>query len=131
MWLSDAGMVANLTYTTVQEGVRIYPEIIRIRVCEEKGRVVGMDARGYLLNDKEWSFEYTLSETEARSALAEGLEPYAVNLALIPAEGREVLCYEFGCTFGEDEYIVYLDANTGDEVCIYRVRTSAKGSYLR
>ena len=131
VWLSDGGMVANITYTTVVKGVRVYPEIIRVRVCEEKGRVVGMDARGYLLNDKEWTFEHAASESEARNALAEGLEPYAVNLAVIPAEGGEVLCYEFGCTYGEDEYIVYLDANTLEEVRIYRVRESARGSYLR
>ena len=131
VWLSDAGMVANLTYTTVESGVRIYPELIRIRVCEEKGRVVGMDARSYLLNDKEYNLHYSLTEDAARARLANGLEPYAVNMALIPVEGREVTCYEFGCTYGEEEYIVYLDAVTGEEVQIFRVMSSAKGSYLR
>ena len=131
VWLSDGGMVANLTYTTVREGVRVYPEIIRIRVCEEKGRVVGMDARGYLLNARERSFGAAMDESEARARLSEGLQPYAVHLALVPVDGREVLAYEYGCTYGEDEYIVYLDAQTGEEVQVFRVRTSARGSYLR
>lgn len=131
VWLSDAGMVANLTYTAVEDGVRIYPEIIRIRVCEEKGRVVGMDARGYLLNDKEYGLDANLSKSEAQARLTAGLEPYAANLALIPADGREVLCWEFACKYADGEFIVYLDATTGEEVRLFRVVQSAQGSYLR
>ncbi len=131
VWLSDGGMVANLTYTTVIDGVRVYPEIIRVRVCEEKGRVIGLDARGYLLNDKKYSFDYSLTKEEARGHLSEGLEVSSTRLALIPVRGKEVLSYEFYCSLGDDEYIVYVDANTGDEVEIFRVRDSAQGKYLR
>lgn len=131
VWLSDGGMVANLTYTTVQDGVRIYPEILLVRVCEEKGRVVGMDARGYLLNHTERSFSASISEEEARRLLSEGLEPYAVHLAVIPVNGEERLAYELACNYGEEEFIVYLDAHTGAEVRIFRVKIGARGSYLR
>lgn len=131
VWLSDGGMVANLTYTTVQSGVRIYPEIIRVRVCEEKGRVIGLDAKSYLLNDKTYPLDYALTKQEALGKLAEGLDAHSVNLALVPAHGRVAVCYEIGCSYGEDEYIVYVDANTGEEVNIFRVRESARGSYLR
>ena len=129
--MADGGIVANLTYTTVSCGVRIYPEIIRVRVCEEKGRVVGMDARGYLLNEKERMLEHALTKQEAAEKLSAGLEVHGANLALIPVEGREAIAYEFSCGYGEDEYIVYIDANSGEELRIYRVRESARGSYLR
>ncbi len=131
VWLSDGGMVANLTYTTVEDGVRIYPETIRVRVCEEKGRVIGIDARTYLVNDKTYDTSHSLTAEEAEARLSEGLVPYSVHLALIPVEGKEVVAYEFGCTYGEEEYIVYLDASSGEEVCVYRVVASARGSYLR
>ena len=131
VWLSDMGMVASLTYTTVENGVRIYPETIRVRICEEKGRVVGMDARGYLLNNKTYDTAHALSREEAQSKLDGGLTVYSANLALIPLDGGETVAYEFGCMYGEEEYIVYVDANTGDEVEIFRVMSSAKGSYLR
>ncbi len=131
VWLSDAGMVANLTYTAVEDGVRIYPQTIRIRVCEEKGRVVGMDARGYLLNNEDRDLEAGLSKAEALKQLTRGLEPYGANLALIPVDGQEVLCWEFACKYADGEYIVYLDARTGDEVQLFRVMQSAQGSYLR
>ena len=130
VWLSDAGMVADLTYVAVQNGVRIYPDLIRVRVCESKGRVVGIDAMEYHLNHRERDLGGAQSRELAQEKLSQGLTPYAAHLALIPIDDREVLAHEFACTFGEEEYIVYLDAMTGEEVQIYRVRSSARGSYL-
>lgn len=131
VWLSDAGMVADITYVGVQNGVRAYPDMIRVRVCESRGRVVGIEASGYLLNHGERTYEAGLSREEAGKLLAKGLKPYSAHLALIPVDGEETLAYEFGCTYGEEEFIVYLDAVTGEEVQVYRVRTSSSGSFLR
>ncbi len=131
VWLSDAGMVADLTYVAVQDGVRIYPDLIRVRVCESKGRVVGIDAMEYLLNHKPRTIGGSLMREEAQEKLSQGLAPYAAHLAIIPMDDEEILAHEFACSFGEDEeYIVYLDAMTGEEVQVYRVRNGAKGSYL-
>lgn len=131
VWLADGGMVADITYVAVQDGVRIYPDLIRVRVCESKGRVVGVDAMEYLLNHKERAIgDYTARE-EAQEKLSAGLTPYAAHLAIIPLDEREVLTHEFACKFKEEEYIVYLDALTGEEVQVYHVRPSARGSYLR
>ncbi len=130
VWLSDAGMVADITYVGVQNGVRIYPDLIRVRVCESKGRVVGIDAMEYHLNHKERELEAASSRETAQTSLGEGLEPYAVHLALIPVDDQEVLTHEFACTYGDEEYIIYVDVKTGEEVQIYRVRMGAHGSYL-
>lgn len=132
VWMSDGGMVANLTYVTVKDGVRVYPELIRVRVCESKGRVVGMDAMEYLLNhDPERTIGTSMSREAAQEKLSAGLTPYSAHLAVIPLNGEEVLAHEFACTYGEEEYVVYLDAETGEELQVYRVQSSARGSYLR
>ena len=130
VWLSDGGMVANLTYVSSEGGVRAYPDMIRVRVCEEKGRVVGVDLSGYLLNHEKRSLKAGISKSAAQELLSDGLEVTASNLALIPVDDKQVLCYEFACNFGEEQYLVYLDANTGAEVELFRVRQSAQGSYL-
>lgn len=130
VWLSDGGMVANITYASYDNNIRAYPDLIRVRVCESKGRVIGVDARGYLVNYHVRKVEAKISESEAQKTLAGGLEVTAAHRALIPAGGRELLCYEFACKYGEDEYIVYVDAATGEEVQMFRVRESARGSYL-
>lgn len=132
VWLADTGMVADITYVAVQNGVRVYPDMIKVRVCESKGRVIGINAAEYLLNHAEdRSFGYAMPREEAQTKLSEGLTPYAAHLALIPLNGGETLAHEFACTYGEDEYIVYLDAETGNEIQVYRVRNSKNGSYLR
>jgi germination protein YpeB len=131
VWLSDAGMVADITYVSYQDGVRAYPDMIRVRVCESKGRVVGMDAKGYLVNNCERYYAVGLSEWDAREMISSDLEIENTGLALIPLDGEEVLAYEFFCKAGEREYVIYLNANNGEEVQIFRVRDSAAGSYLR
>ena len=131
VWFSDAGMVASITYVAEIEGVRVYPDMIRVRVCEEKGRVVGMDARGYLVNHHgERNTSPALTKAEAQAKLSSDLEVKSAHLALIPVRGREMLTYEFVCMSGEEQFILYLDARTGEEVRIFRVHASAQGSYL-
>ncbi|MDE5896222.1 MAG: germination protein YpeB, partial [Clostridia bacterium] len=132
VWLSDAGMVADITYVSVANGVRAYPDMIRVRVCESKGRVVGIEARGYLLNAGSRSaVTPKLSEAEVRELVSAVVETQQGTLALVPVDGEEVLAYEYLCNYGEEQYVIYLDANTGEEVQVYRVRQSARGSYLR
>ena len=131
VWFSDSGNVASITYVADIGGVRAYPDLIRVRVCEEKGRVVGMDAHAYLVNHHgKREVAPSVSEREARAKLASVLEAETGRLALIPLGGREVLTYEFVCSYGEEQYILYLDAHTGEEVRIFRVHESAQGSYL-
>ena len=91
---------------------------------------MGIDARGYLVNHHERNYNAELTEAEARSLLSSELEVTGANRALIPVNGSETLCYEFACKYGEDEYLIYIDAKSGEEVQLFRVRQSARGSYL-
>ena len=131
VWLCDTGMSADITYVSNVDGVRVYADMVRVRVCESKGRVVGMDAMQYLLNYGEREFDIAIPEMDARAYLAAELVPYEVHLAYVPVDGVEMLCYEYACTYGEEEFVVYLSAMTGEEVQVYRVQDSARGRYLR
>lgn len=131
-FLSDEGMIAGITYVTVQNGVRVYPESIKVRVCEEKGRVVGIDAAGYLFNHTKRSFnEPELSKNSALGSISKSLTPYDVNLSLIAVDGEEVLAYEIACYTETDTYLVYVDAMSGEEVEMFRIREGEGGKYLR
>lgn len=131
VWFSDAGNVASITYVADIGGVRAYTDMIRVRVCEEKGRVIGMDAHAYLVNHHgKREQRPTLTQAQARAKLSSVLEVRSAHIALIPFAGREVLTYEFVCDYGEEQYLLYLDAHSGEEVRIFRVHESAQGSYL-
>ncbi len=130
VWMSDAGMVADITYVSYDDGVLGYPDMIKVRVCESKGRVIGIDAKGYLINYTQRNLKAGISEAEAREKLS-GVEAEEGRLALIPVDGEEVLAYEYACTYGEDEYVVYLNARTGEEEEVFIVRNGLQGRYLR
>lgn len=130
VWKTERGATADLTYVFEQDGVRVYADMVRLRVCEERGKVVGMDAVQHLLNHGARTLSPTLTKAEAKARLDGALQVEAIHLALIPAGGEEVLCYEFLCGMNGEEFVVYLDAKTGEEVQVYRVRESARGSYL-
>lgn len=131
-FLSDTGMVANITYVGVHNGVRVYPESIRVRVCEEKGRVVGMDASGYLFNHSERNFEDPeVGEREALGIISKDLTPYEIHLSSVAVNGEEVLAYEIACYTETDSFIVYVDAMTGEEIQVYRIRESEGGKFIR
>ena len=60
--------------------------------------------------------------------LRPGLEIVQTNLALIPQDDQtEKLCYEYKVRFGGNDYAVYLDAVTGDEVQIFRIIEDESG----
>ena len=91
-----------------------------------------MDATRYLFNyEADRNLTAGISEGEALASLGGALKPYDANLALVPVDGEEILVYEFACAYGEDEYIVYIDANSGEEVEVFCIRNSAMGRYLR
>ena len=131
-FLSDEGMVAGITYVTVQSGVRVYPESIKVRVCEEKGRVVGIDAAGYYFNHTARSFdEPEVSKNAALGAISRELTPYEINLTLIALDGEEVLAYEIACYTKTETFLVYVDAISGEEIQMFRIREGEGGKYLR
>ncbi len=131
VWYSESGTAADIQYVSVVNGVRAYPDMIRIRVCEEKGRAVAMDCAGYLMNRTEREQSAKLSRSEAQELLSDVLTVNGGALALVPIEGNELLAYEFHCTYDEEEFIVYVDANTGEEVQVFFVENGIQGRFLR
>ena len=131
-FLSDEGMIAGITYVSVQDGVRVYPESIKVRVCEEKGRVVGIEASGYLFNHTQRKFaQPEIGEKSALGAISKDLTPYEVKLSLIAVDGEEVLAYEIACYTETDTFLVYVDAESGEEIQMFRIREGEGGKYLR
>ena len=131
-FLSDEGMIAGITYVTVQNGVRVYPESIKVRVCEEKGRVVGIDAAGYYFNHTERKLaQPQVSKSAALGAISKELTPYDVKLSLIAVDDKEVLAYEIACYTETDTFLVYVDAKSGEEIEMFRIREGEGGKYLR
>lgn len=113
------------TLVPVQDGVRIYPDAVTVKVALDNGEVVGFHAAEYLYNHKERTLpQPKLTVEEARQRVNPRLElSQEPRLALIEGkrDGKEVLCYEFQTRMEGKVYMIYINALTGDEEEIVRL----------
>ncbi|AOY76187.1 germination protein YpeB [Clostridium formicaceticum] len=107
--------VMNFAYK--QDDVIVYTDLIKVKVALDDGEIIGLETEGFLINHHERDIEEPeISEEEARERLSSGVEIENTRLAIIPTAGKkEILCYEFKVRFGEDHYLVYIDANKGEQ----------------
>lgn len=132
VWVNESGTQVTFNFVYEQSGAVYYPDMVKVKVCETKGKVVGFDAVAFLKNHRSRSAPNTkISLGEAREKLNKNLNVEASRLTVIPVDGKEVAAYEFVCTYKEeDTYFIYVDANTGNEVRILNVLNSKQGRIL-
>lgn len=131
VWTSENGTTCNLNFAYAQNGVVIYSDMVKVKVCEERGIVTGMEGLSYVLNHTERTLPAAkISRSEAKAKLHAGFENEASRLCVIPVNGGETLCYEFYGTYGDNTYYIYVDAATGNEVEVFTVIGTKQGRAL-
>lgn len=110
--------------------VKLYPDLVKIRISRDDMRVVGVDARNLLFNRRQRDLDTGLiSEERAAAGLFKDAGASRGGLALIPMDDNtERLCYEFLCSLSGRDYIVYIDAYTGEEVRVLRLIDDENGT---
>lgn len=117
------GSTTDFTFVYEQEGIAYYPDEIHVRVCRTRGLVSGMDASKYLQNHRgrgEVNTKITLAQ--AYEKLYKELSVEASRLVVVKTARGEKAAYEMLCSYGEDRYLVYVDAANGDELSIVNVK---------
>ena len=128
VWVSENGTTCNINFCYVQDGVVVYPDMIKVKVCEERGLVTGAEAMTYVMNHSQRDIPAaTVTEAQAQSAIDGRIEVTSSRLAIIPLNGEEILCHEFAGSFDGSDYFVYVDAQTGEEVQVLTVIGTAQG----
>lgn len=112
------GNILTANFAAVQDGVILYPDLIKVGVALDNGEVLSLDARGYLMNHTNRSdITPTLSRAEAQKSVSSQLSVSKANLCVIPSDGlTENLCWEFSCKANDGtQILVYINAQTGME----------------
>ncbi len=131
VWTSENGSTCNLNFAYEDDDVIFYSDIIKVKVCEERGIVTGMEGLSYVLNHIEREAPSpTISTSEAQEKLNQNFEVETSRLCVIPSNGEEVFCYEFMGTYDGSTYYIYVDAKTGEEVEVFTVIGTAQGKAL-
>ncbi len=121
--VSEMGTDGDFLFCYETDGVVYYKDAIKVKVCLERGLVSGMDASGFLKNHHT-RVEPTakLNLSEAREKLSDKLEVESAKMCVIDVAGKERSAYEFLCSYQDELYFVYVDANTGRELSIINVK---------
>ncbi|MFO7172473.1 MAG: germination protein YpeB, partial [Bacillota bacterium] len=123
---------ATIQYVLQEGEVRVYPDQIRVKVALDTGEVVGVDATPYLLSHRPRPpAAPAVSVEEAALALNPAVEVEESRLALIPdAPGTgEILAYEFRVRMGDEAYLVYVNAMTGEEERVLQIIQTETGTF--
>ncbi|MGM7635405.1 germination protein YpeB [Bacillus sp. Hm123] len=118
--------VGVFTFVGKQDGVRIYPDVVKVKVALDNGQIIGVTANEYLENHhKRKIAKPAISEQKAESFINPKVKVEEKRLAMIQNElNQEVLCYEFFGTLGEDTYRVLINAKDGREEQVERLRNA-------
>lgn len=133
-YLKQNGIVTiNYAYTQTNsnnETVTIYPDLIKVKVALDDGSVLGIETSGYLNSHTERTFETNIiSKEKAKEVLNKDLEIMSEGLALIPTKWHtEVYCWEFKGKVEDNEFLVYINTQTGKEEDILLIVNTPDGT---
>ncbi len=132
VWTGKESNVYTVNFAYESEGVIVYSDLIKVRVCAETGMVIGLEGTSYWTNHTIRSVaKPKLTEAQAQSKTSANIDVRTKRLAVVPiGTSDEKLCYEFCGTYDGDTYYVYIDAATGKQVELFKVVRSTEGMLL-
>ena len=122
---------AVINMVPVQDGVLLYPDLVKVWVDISAKQVIGMDANNYCVSHVKRNFSTSLYDKQKLTErVAKRLDIQNVRLALIPYNATgERLCYEFTGKNGNDTFALFLSAETGDELDIKLIVDADDGTF--
>ena len=110
--------------------VVMYPDLIKVKVALDDGSILGIETTGYLNSHYTREIlQNLITEEKAKEVINKELEILSTNLAMIPTEWKtEVLCWEFKGKVDGNEFLVYINAETGKEEDILVIVNTPDGT---
>lgn len=128
-YLKQQGIL-TINYAYEQNGVTMYPDLIKVKVALDNGEILGVETTGYLNSHEERTLpKVKITKEEAGKTINKNLEITATSLAVIPTEFQtELLCWEFKGSVDGTEFLVYINAETGREEDILVIQNTPDGT---
>lgn len=132
VWINLTNNVYTINFAGESNGVIIYPDMIKVRVCAETGKVIGFEASEYYTNHTERNIPSpTISKETAKQKLIDNFVVKGIRKALVPiGTESERLCYEFYGEVNGQTYYAYIDAINGRQVQMFKVVEGTEGQFL-
>jgi spore germination protein len=108
-------------------GVRIYPKSVKVKVALDNGQIIGFSNDDYLKAVKSDTelVKPAITLEEARAKINPQLKVMEDRQAVIMNDlGKVVLCYEFVGTLDQDTYRIFINAETGMEENVEKMKNA-------
>lgn len=127
-YLSEDG-TAVINYAYKQGDVVVYPDLIKVKIALDTGEIVGFEAKGYLSSHTVREIpEPKISLEQARQAISPRVEILSSGMAIIPTNYKtEIFTYEFKGKLNNRDFLVYINAETGNEENILMIINTPNG----
>ena len=133
-FLKENGII-TINYAYIQRNIEgrevtIYPDLIKLKIALDDGSILGLEATGYLNTHTQRDFpETSISEDEARNVLNPELEILSTGLSIIPTKWKtEIYCYEFKGKIDGNDFLVYINAQSGKEEDVLLIVNTPNGT---
>ena len=122
--------VLTVNYAYVQNDVIMYPDLVKLKIALDNGEVIGLEATGYLNSHKEREIkEASITKNQALELVNPKLEISSIDMAMIPTEwNTEILCWEIKGKTEENDFLVYINVETGEEEDILMIVDTPNGT---
>lgn len=128
----DFGGYLQLDAVNETDGIRIYPDKIRLTVAKDNGGIISYDSSAYWLFHHQRPLVGNISQTKARSKLRKDMTVKETRQTVISLPGRqEALCYEFRGSIKDEEFLIYINALNGTEEKVQRIIRTPRGEFLQ
>jgi spore germination protein len=121
--------IATINYAYKQDNVTVYPDLIKVKVALDNGEIVGIETRQYLSNHTGRDIPAPkVTVEEARKKLNGKVRIESSGLAIIPTNyKKEIFCHEFKGKLNDRDFLVYINAETGEEEDILLIVNTPDG----
>lgn len=132
VWHDQIDSDVYLNIAPTQNGIILYPDLVKVKVDLTSSTIVGYDASSYFQNHIARVLKAPAKTANSFiSKIPSKFEVVSTALVLAPLDyGREVICFEYECTLNGATYYIYLNADTGKEENVLKVIQTTDGSKL-
>ncbi|MDN3016685.1 germination protein YpeB [Paenibacillus sp. BSR1-1] len=118
--------IGVFNFVTSINGIRIYPESVKVKVALDNGDIMGESAEDYLKSFQTRKIDKpAISLQQARSKVNPKLKVMEDRQAVILNDlNEEVTCYEFLGTIGNDTYRIFINAKDGKEEKVEKLKNA-------
>lgn len=114
VWVSNNNSTVYINYACEENGVVVYPDLIKVKICSQTGDLIGLEAQNYLYNHVERN---VVLPEETTIVINKNLTVESQTFCIVPTEwNTEILAKEVVASADGITYYMYFDPSTGEEI---------------